>query len=48
MDIFGPSDRRRIWSAEGKAAVLADIDAEGGMVRLIAHRHGISESLLYN
>jgi len=27
---------------------LAEIDAEGGKVRLVARRHGISESLLYN
>lgn len=48
VDILGPSDRRRIWSAEEKAALLAEIDAEGGEVRLVAHRHGVSESLLYN
>ena len=47
-DILGPSDRRRIWSAEEKAALLAEIDAEGGKVRLVARRHQISESLLYN
>ena len=28
--------------------LLAEIDAEGGKVRLVARRHGISESLLYN
>jgi transposase len=39
---------RRIWSAEEKAALLAEIDAEGGKVRLVARRHRISESLLYN
>jgi transposase len=48
VDILGPSDRRRIWSAEEKAALLAEIDAEGGKVRLVARRHQISESLLYN
>jgi transposase len=46
--ILGRSDRRRIWSAEEKAALLAEIDAEGGKVRLVARRHQISESLLYN
>jgi transposase len=39
---------RRIWSGEEKAALLAEIDAEGGKVRLVARRHRISESLLYN
>jgi transposase len=46
--ILGPSDRRRIWSAEEKATLLAEIDSEGGKVRLVARRHQISESLLYN
>ncbi len=48
VDILGRSERRRIWSAQEKAALLAEIDAEGGKVRLVARRHGISESLLYN
>ncbi len=48
VDILGPSDRRRIWSAREKAALLAEIDAEGGKVRLVARRRGVSESLLYN
>lgn len=48
VDILGPSDRRRIWSAEEKAALLAETDAEGGKVRLVARRHQIAESLLYN
>ena len=48
VEILEPSDRRRIRSAQEKAALLAEIDAEGGKVRLVARRHGISESLLYN
>ncbi len=48
VDILGPSDRRRIWSAEEKAALLAEVDAEGGKVRLVARRHRMSESLLHN
>lgn len=48
VDIVGPSTRRRIWSAEAKASLLAEIDAEGGKVRLVARRRQISESLLYN
>jgi transposase len=34
--------------AEEKAALLAEIGAEGGKVRLVARRRQISESLLYN
>jgi transposase-like protein len=48
VDILGPSDRRRIWSAQEKAALLAEVDAEGGKVCLVARRRGVSESLLYN
>lgn len=48
VDILEPSDRRRIWSAADKAALLAEIDAAGSKVRWVARRHGISESLLYN
>jgi transposase-like protein len=47
VDIVGP-DRRRTRSEQEKAALLAEIDAEGGKVRLVARRHQISESLLYN
>jgi len=48
-------DRRWFWTAQEKAALLAEVDAEGGEVRLVARRHNIfkrsgdiSESLLYN
>lgn len=40
--------RRRKWSAPAKAALLAEIEAEGGKVSVVARRHGVSESLLYN
>jgi hypothetical protein len=33
IDILGPSDRRRVRSAQEKAALLAEVDAEGGKVR---------------
>lgn len=48
VEILGPRARRRIWGAQEKAALLAEVDAEGGKVRLVARRHAISESLLYN
>ena len=48
LDVLGPSDRRRIWSAEDKEALLAEVDAESGKVRLVARRRGVSERLLYN
>ena len=40
--------RRRKWSAEQKAALLCEVEAEGGRVAIVAQRHGLSESLLYN
>jgi transposase-like protein len=40
--------RRRKWRVEEKATLLAEVEAEGGRVSVVARRHGISESLLYN
>ena len=40
--------RRRKWTAEQKAGLLAEVEAEGGRVAMVARRHGLSESLLYN
>lgn len=40
--------RRRKWSAEQKAALLSEVEAAGGRVAIVARRHGLSESLLYN
>lgn len=48
VEIVGRVERRRKWSPEEKAALLAEIEAEGGRVTVVARRHGISESLLYN
>ena len=41
-------ERRRQWTPEEKAALLAEVEAEGGRVSVVARRHGISTSLLYN
>jgi transposase len=48
MEIYARVERRRQWTAQEKAALLAEIDAEGGKVRLVARRHRIAESVLYN
>ena len=48
IEIVSRVERRRKWLPEDKAALLAEIEAEGGRVKLVARRHGISESLLYN
>lgn len=41
-------ERRRQWKPEEKAALLAEVEAEGGRVSVVARRHGVSTSLLYN
>lgn len=46
IEVVGRVERRRVWSAREKAALLAEVDAEGGKVRLVARRHRILESLL--
>src|ERR1700733_13206584 len=47
-EIASRMDPRRKWSAAEKSALLGEVDAEGGRVTLVARRHRISESLLYN
>jgi transposase len=39
--------QRRFRTAREKAAILAEVDAERGKVRLVARRHNIAESLIY-
>ena len=41
-------ERRRQWTPEEKAALMAEVEAEGGQVSVVAQRHGMSKSLLYN
>jgi transposase len=48
VEIVSRIERRRRWSAAEKAALLAEVEAEGGRVKLVARRHRVSESLLYN
>jgi transposase len=47
-EIIARIERRRKWTAEEKAALLAEVEAEGGKVSVVARRHRISDSLLYN
>lgn len=48
IEVLARVERRRKWTQEEKAALLAEVDAAGGKIRFVARRHGISESLLYN
>jgi transposase len=47
-EIFARFEPRRKWTAEQKAALLAEVEAAGGKVTMVARRHRISPSLLYN
>jgi transposase len=47
-EIIARVERRRQWSPQEKAALMAEVEAEGGQVSVVARRHGISKSLLYN
>jgi transposase len=48
VEIIARVERRRKWTVEEKAALLAEVEAEGGKVMVVARRHRISESVLYN
>ena len=48
VEIIARVERRRKWTVEEKAALLAEVEAEGGKVAVVARRHRISESVLYN
>jgi len=48
VEIMARVERRRKWTAEEKAAPLAEVEAEGGKVAVVARRRQVSESLLYN
>ena len=48
IEIVARVERRRKWTAEDKAALMAELAAEGGKVSVVAQRHRIAESLLYN
>jgi transposase len=47
-EIIARIERRRQWSPQEKAALMAEVEAAGGQVSVVARRHGISKSLLYN
>jgi transposase len=47
-EIAARVEPRRRWTAQEKAALLAEVEAAGGKVKIVARRHRISESLLYN
>jgi transposase len=48
VEIVARVERRRKWTVAEKTALLAELEAEGGKVAMVARRHRISESLLYS
>jgi transposase len=48
VEILPRVERRRKWTEEEKATLLAEVEAEGGKVSVVARRHRVAESLLYN
>lgn len=48
VEIVARVERRRKWTSEEKAALLAELEATGDKVAVVARRHRMSQSLLYN
>ena len=42
VEILERIERRRKWTAQEKASLLAELEAEGGKVTIVAQRHRIS------
>jgi transposase len=47
VEIITGRERRRRWSCEEKLRILAETTERGAVVRAVAARNGICESLLY-
>src|SRR5512140_105328 len=47
LEVFTGAGRRRTWSAEDKARIVAEIVASGGSVSAVARRHGLAPQQLF-
>ncbi len=47
LEIFTGAGRRRTWSAEAKARIVAESQAAGASVRAVARRHGLTPQQLF-
>jgi transposase len=47
LEVFTGAGRRRTWSDEDKARVVAEIEASGDTVSGVARRHGLSPQQLF-
>src|SRR5260370_23771066 len=48
LEVFTGAGRRRKWSDEDKARIVAEIVASGDSVRAVARRHGLSPQQLFD
>jgi transposase len=47
VEIITGRERRRRWSLQDKVRLVAETHEPGAMIRAVAARHGVSESLLF-
>jgi transposase len=47
LEVFTGAGRRRTWSDEDKAQIVAEIVASGESVSAVARRHGLSPQQLF-
>jgi transposase len=47
LEVFTGAGRRRTWSAQDKALIVAEIVASGESVSAVARRHGLSPQQLF-
>ena len=47
VEIITGRERRRRWSLQDKARLVTETNEPGAMIRAVAARHGVSESLLF-
>ena len=47
VEIITGRERRRRWSLQDKMRIVAESDEPGSMIRAVAARHGVCESLVF-
>jgi transposase len=47
LEVFMGAGRRRSWTPEQKARIVAECDSDGGSVSAIARRHGLTPQQLF-
>ena len=47
VEIITGRERRRRWSLQDKVRLVAETNEPGSMIRAVAARHGVCESLLF-